>query len=120
MVSKVDVLSGDWVLLRVEVADRALYDDMLDGYSRFWCKQAVLGTYWVAERVADNRVRLHLQEDIELEGFSEALTFEPDRAFKRELLSKFNWEEVVSQAFPAEDATQMSLFSDLPPDEEED
>lgn len=112
MISKNDVLAGDWQLLRIEIAehDNDSGIEAYDGYSRFWCKQAVLGAYWVAEKVEDRTVRIHLTEDIELEGFREKLSFRPDRQFKRELLAKCNWDEVVRQVFHAEDARQLSLF----------
>ena len=114
MVSKAQVLEGNWVLLRNEIAVQsgAGQLNMLDGYSRFWCKHAVLGAYWAAELIEDTIVRLHLTEDIELEGFKEAISFTPDRAFKRELLSKCNWGEVVRQIFPRDDVRQLSLFTD--------
>lgn len=112
MVSKSEVLAGEWQLLRIEVSehDESAEPAGFDGYCRFWCKEAVLGTYWVAELVDDTRVRIHLSEDVELEGFKEPLSFEPDSEFKRELLSRCNWEEVVRQLFPEEPERQLSLF----------
>ncbi len=116
MVSKSDVLEADWQLLRIEISghDELGELDTFDGYSRFWCKQAVLGAYWVAERVSDTKVRLHLTDDIELEGFKESLSFTPDTEFKRELLSRCDWEEVIREIFPEEDenSDQLSLFDD--------
>ena len=122
MVSKAEVLAEEWFLLRSEITRQSDIEqaDMLDGYSRFWCKHAVLGAYWVAERVEDTTVRLHLTEDIELEGFKEALSFKPDRAFKRELLLRCNWEEVVREVFSLDDTRQLSLFGDVKSGEEED
>ena len=52
MVSEADVLDAHWQLLRVELTEREDPSgevDAFDGYSRFWCKQAVLGVYWIAE-----------------------------------------------------------------------
>lgn len=108
------MLEGDWQLLRIEISEHGdgEREDVFDGYSRFWCKQAVLGAYWIAERVEETTVRLHLTEDIELVGFRDPLSFKPDRAFKKELVSRCNWEEVVRQIFPGEDTRQMSLFED--------
>lgn len=112
MVSKSEVLAGKWQLLRIEISEHDEPGEItgFDGYSRFWCKEAVLGTYWVAELVGDTKVKIHLTEDIELEGFKEALSFEPDNEFKRELLSRCNWEEVVRQLFPEEPERHLSLF----------
>ena len=112
MITKADVLEGDWRLLRIEISEHGdgEREDVYDGYSRFWCKEAVLGAYWIAERVEETTVRLHLTEDIELEGFRESLSFKPDRAFKKELLSRCDWEEVVRQVFDTEDTRQLSLF----------
>lgn len=113
MVSKIAVLEGDWRLLRIEIAECAEESDAFeafDGYSRFWCKEAVLGTYWMAEQIEENAIRIHLTDDIELEGFSEPLSFVPDRAFIHELLLKCNWEEVIRQIFPTEQSGQLSLF----------
>lgn len=109
------MLAGDWFLLRSEIATQRGGDreNILDGYSRFWCKHAVLGAYWAAERIEDEAVRLHLTEDVELQGFTEDLSFRPDRAFKRQLLSKCNWEEVVRQVFFDHGTRQLSLFDDL-------
>lgn len=116
MVSKADVLDAEWKLLRIEISehDEAGDVDVFDGYSRFWSKQAVLGAYWVAERVGETKVRLHLTEDIELEGFHEALSFKPDVEFKRELLARCDWELVVRQIFSEEEenTAQLSLFDD--------
>ena len=114
MISKSDVLDADWKLLRIEISehDDSGGLDTFDGFSRFWSKQAVLGAYWIAERVDDTRVRLHLTDDIELEGFKEALSFTPDTEFKRELLSRCDWEEVIREIFPEEEenTAQLSLF----------
>lgn len=112
MVSKADVLDADWRLLRIEIAehDASSEFEAFDGYSRFWSKEAVLGAYWIAEKIEETRIRLHLTEDIELEGFRDPLDFVPDTDFKRELLSRCNWEEVVQQIFPAEQERQLSLF----------
>jgi hypothetical protein len=112
LVSKAEVLGGDWKLLRIEISEHEDHDgvEALDGYSRFWCKEAVLGAYWMAEKVEETKIRLHLTEEIELVGFKEALSFEPDTAFKRELLSLCDWEEVVRQIFPVDEARQLSLF----------
>ena len=120
MVSKDQVLAGDWFLLRNEIAVQSdgHRGSKLDGYSRFWSKLAVLGAYWAAERADDETVRLHLTEDIELQGFKEDLSFKPDRAFKRELLSRCDWEEVVRQVFYDDDTRQLSLFTDLNLDDE--
>ncbi len=114
MVSKAEVLGADWRLLRIEIAERddGNEPEAFDGYSRFWSKEAVLGAYWVAEKVEETQVRLYLTEDIELEGFKSPLDFTPDIEFKRELLSRCNWEEVVQQIFPTEQERQLSLFED--------
>ena len=106
------MLAGKWQLLRIEISEHEESGEVngFDGYSRFWCKEAVLGAYWVAEIVDDTKVKLYLTEDVELEGFKEALSFEPDGEFKRELLSRCNWEEVVRQLFPEEPERQLSLF----------
>ena len=122
MVSKTEVLDADWRLLRIEIAE---HDDgseveAYDGYSRFWSKEAVLGAYWIAEKVEETRIRLHLTEDIELEGFRDPLDFTPDIDFKRELLSRCDWEEVVHQIFPAEEERQLSLFEEHPDKDQED
>lgn len=115
MVSKTEVLDGDWQLLRIEVTDHEDVDgcEAFDGYSRFWCKQAVLGAYWVVERVGETKIRIHLTEDIELEGFTEPLSFKPDQEFKRELLARCNWEEVVRQIFPEDQPVEINT-SQLP------
>ena len=113
MVSKTEVLDGDWQLLRIEISeceDDTIEAEAYDGYSRFWCKEAVLGTYWIAEKIGDVSVRIHLTEEIELEGFKEPLSFTPDRIFIHELLERCNWEEVVRQIFPTEKSGQLSLF----------
>jgi hypothetical protein len=112
LVDKSEVLAGKWRLLRIELSEHDESGEVkgFDGYSRFWCRQAVLGTYWVAEIVDATRVKIHLNEDIELEGFEEALSFEPDSEFKRQLLSRCNWEEVVQQMFPEKPERQLSLF----------
>lgn len=112
MVDKSEVLAGKWQLLRVELSepDEPGEAKGFDGYSRFWCREAVLGAYWVAEIVDSTRVKIHLNEDIELEGFEEPLSFEPDSEFKRDLLSRCNWEEVVQQMFVEEPERQLSLF----------
>ena len=112
MVTKTEVLDGDWQLVRVEVAphDEEGVTEAFDGYSRFWCKQAVLGTYWVAEKLEGSTIRIHLTEDIELVGFREPLSFVPDAAFKRELLARCDWAEVVREVFPDEEAQQLNLF----------
>ena len=67
MVSKAEVLAEEWFLLRSEITGQNDIEqaNTLDGYSRFWCKHAVLGAHWVAERVEDATVRLHLAEDVE-------------------------------------------------------
>ena len=106
------MLAGKWQLLRVELSepDEPGEAKGFDGYSRFWCREAVLGAYWVAEIVDSTRVKIHLNEDIELEGFEEPLSFEPDSEFKRDLLSRCNWEEVVQQMFVEEPERQLSLF----------
>ena len=112
MVDKSEVLAGKWQLLRVELSepDEPGEFEGFDGYSRFWCREAVLGAYWVAEIVDSTRVKIHLNENIELEGFEEPLSFEPDSEFKRDLLSRCNWEEVVQQMFVEEPERQLSLF----------
>ena len=89
--------------------------EAFDGYSRFWFKQAVLGAYWVAQKIGETKIRIHLTDDIELEGFEEALSFSPDREFKQELLAKCDWEEVITQILPEQDTRLLSLF-----EEEED
>jgi hypothetical protein len=115
LVDKSEVLAGKWQLLRVELSepDEPGEFEGFDGYSRFWCREAVLGTYWVAEIVDSTRVKIHLNEDIELEGFEEPLSFEPDSEFKRDLLSRCNWEEVVQQMFVEEPERQLSLFEEV-------
>ena len=115
MVDKSEVLAGKWQLLRVELSepDEPGEAKGFDGYSRFWCREAVLGAYWVAEIVDSTRVKIHLNEDIELEGFEEPLSFEPDSEFKRDLLSRCNWEEVVQQMFVEEPERQLSLFEEV-------
>jgi hypothetical protein len=112
LVDKSEVLAGKWQLLRVELSepDEPGEAKGFDGYSRFWCREAVLGAYWVAEIVDSTRVKIHLNENIELEGFEEPLSFEPDSEFKRDLLSRCNWEEVVQQMFVEEPERQLSLF----------
>ena len=114
MVTKSDLLASDWTLLRVEVSehDGDMDVDAVDGYSRFWCKQAVLGAYWVAEKSPGSSLNIHLTEDVELEGFKEALSFQADGRFKRELLDKCGWEEVVRQVFQSDDSRQLSLFEE--------
>jgi hypothetical protein len=70
LVDKSEVLAGKWRRLWIELV---LHDESgevkgFDGYSWFWCKEAVLGTYRVAEIVDGTTVKIHLTEDIELEG----------------------------------------------------
>ena len=101
--------------MRVEISEHDEIDgiESFDGYSRFWCKQAVLGVYWIAESIEQAKVRIHLTEDIELEGFQEALSFQPDLEFKKELLTRCDWEEVVQQIFPRNPPGQLSLFEGI-------
>lgn len=115
MVSRAEVLAAEWKLLRVEISahDDSSGIEAYDGFSRFWSKQAVLGAYWVAERLDDATIRLHVTDDLELEGFQEALSFEPDDLFKQELLASFNWDEIIQEVFPVvEKRPHLTLVKD--------
>ena len=117
MVTKTEVLEAEWKLLRIEISEHGDENGVaaFDGYSRFWCKKAVLGAYWIAEQIDENRVRLHLTDDIELEGFRQPLSFVPDTDFKRELLQQCDWDLVIRQIFPEEpekDERQLTLFEE--------
>lgn len=122
MISKEEVLNADWRLLRIELAEHEEDGEFeaFDGYSRFWSKEAVLGVFWVAEKIDDTSIRLHLTEEIELEGFRHPLDFKPDTEFKQELLARCNWEEVVQQIFPAEQERQLALFENQEADAPEE
>lgn len=114
MITKSDLLTSDWKLLRMEVYEQGDNVDAssFDGYSRFWCKEAVLGAYWVAERKSESTLDIQLTDDVELEGFREALSFRPDSRFKRELLDRCAWEEPIRQVFRPDDTRQLSLFEE--------
>ena len=60
-----------------------------------------------------DEILVETKRDIELEGFEEPLSFEPDSEFKRDLLSRCNWEEVVQQMFVEEPERQLSLFEEV-------
>ncbi len=114
MITKSDLLSSDWKLLRMEVFEHrdGLGSSTFDGYSRFWCKEAVLGAYWIVEQSDSSTVDIRLTDDVELEGFREELSFRPDSTFKRELLDYCAWEEPIRQVFRPDDARQLSLFEE--------
>ncbi len=119
-VTRAELLDVEWRLLRIEIFERDEYGEFyedeiegIDGYSRYWCKQAVLGVYWIAERVGRKEYELYLTEDIELEGFEKPLKFKPDMTLKRELLESFDWKSVVFQVLALDETGQLSLFEGM-------
>ena len=99
-----DLLVANWRELRSEVSVWDADDDDkegFDGYTRFWCPEAVFDVYWVAERLNSSEVALYLTSDMLLTGFKSPLTFEVSGELMVELAKKIHWERVATAALRA-------------------
>ncbi len=111
-VSEAELLASRWQLLRIEIYETDVADmgrDVIDGYSRYWCQEAILGVYWIAESAAGN-VDIQLTGEIELEGFRAELGFRPDSRFKEMLLDRCDWQGIVREVLNFEEEKQLPLF----------
>ena len=101
VVSEQQLLGASWRELRSEVApwDREDTDtEGYDGFSRFWCPEAVFDVYWVAERISTSEVALYLTSDMLLTGFKAPLPFAVTGEYLVSLAKKIHWERVATLA----------------------
>ena len=111
-----DVLrSSAWVALRTEIHP---WDDDenkairgYDGFTRFWCPEAVFDLYWVAELEGD-QLTLIATEDMMLTGFRKSLPGAGERQTLQALAEHLNWKSLARAAVVALQRRQFELFED--------
>ena len=107
------LFSSSWKELRTELTSWEAVGEPLrgyDGYTRYWCKDAVLGVFWIAEKYGDEDIELMLTTDIDLEGFRGSLTFPVDDELKRRLAEHVGWYDSAANIIKKMTDKQLSLF----------
>ena len=108
-----ELFTADWQELRTEVTTWEAIDEALrgyDGYTRYWCKEAVLGVFWIAEQEDDGDIEIMLSTEIDLEGFSEPLPFQMNEAERIELAEHVGWYDSATRVVQQMTDRQLSLF----------
>ena len=107
--------SSSWVALRTEIHP---WDDVAnesvrgyDGFTRFWCPEAVFDLYWVAEHDGD-KLTLIATEDMMLTGFRQALPGASEQQTLQALAEHLNWKSLARAAVVALERRQFDLFED--------
>ncbi len=81
-----------------------------DGYTRFWCKHAVLGVNWVAETEDNAATEYMLTSDIDLTGFRSKLSFQVTDDIRRQLAEHVGWHETAMAVVKSISERQLPLF----------
>ena len=102
-----------WKELRTEVTTWEAIDEPLrgyDGYTRYWCKEAVLGVFWIAEQEDGGDIEIMLTTEIDLEGFKEPLRFEVSEDERIKLAEHVGWYDSATRIVKHMTERQLSLF----------
>lgn len=108
-----ELFDSEWKELRTEVTSWEAVDEELrgyDGYTRYWCKKAVLGVFWIAEQDGDGPIEIMLTTDIDLEGFKTPLPFPADEDLKLQLAQHVGWQETAVRVVSQMIDKQLPLF----------
>ncbi len=108
-----DLLEADWKELRSEVGAWDALDEEVsgyDGYTRYWCKHAVLGVNWVAEQDGHSELEYMLTSDIDLSGFRTKLGFEVTDDIRRQLAEHVGWHQSALAIVQSIVERQLPLF----------
>ena len=111
-----DLFACDWQELRSEVAIWEATGENLhgyDGYTRYWCKHAVLGVYWVAEQQGSNEIEYELTSDIDLVEFGDKFAFTVSDDIKLRLAEHVGWHgSAANMAWLADDLNPQGVVGD--------
>ena len=102
-----------WQELRTEVAAWDAVDEPIhgyDGYTRYWCKHAVLGVYWVAEQEGEGELEFMLTTDIDLTRFRDDFDFEVTEDIKLSLAEHVGWHDSAVTVVQTVTNRQLPLF----------
>ncbi|XOV89340.1 MAG: hypothetical protein ACFHX7_05470 [Pseudomonadota bacterium] len=89
-----------WRELRSEVS---VWEDVgagltgCDGFTRYWCPEALFDVYWIVEGELAGDVTAYLTDDLVLTGFRAELAFAIEPAFLKQLASHVGWVKSVRQ-----------------------
>ncbi len=94
------LLACPWRELRSEIS---AWEDVgsgltgYDGFTRYWCPEAVFDVYWIVEGEPAGDVTAYLTDDLVLTGFRAEISFAIEPGFLKQLAAHVGWVNSVRQ-----------------------